>query len=104
MRHRVVFLALLLTACSKPPGGPAEPAGDAPAGADAPTDAPGDAPKAALSASECEAQGGKVVGDIGDGAIHKPDYRCPDSGEPPLGPIAAPEGGPIAVEGSVCCA
>lgn len=56
-----------------------------------------------LTAAACEAQGGKVVGDIGDGAIHKPDYRCPDSGEPPLGDVVAEPGGPVAIEGSVCC-
>ena len=56
----------------------------------------------ALSQEDCQAQGGTVVGDIGDGATHRPDYVCP-SGKPPLGSIAAPAGGPIAVEGSVCC-
>ena len=64
-----------------------------------PTSAP--APSA-LTAEACEASGGVVVGDIGDGAIHRPDYRCP-SGAPPKGDIHAPEGGPIAIEGSVCC-
>ncbi len=49
-----------------------------------------------LSAEECAAQGGEVVGDIGDGAIHRPDYVCP-SGAPPIGSI------PLGVEGSVCC-
>ena len=42
------------------------------------------------------AKGGNVVGDIGDGAIHRPEYRCP-SGSPPIGRIA------LGVEGSVCC-
>jgi len=55
-----------------------------------------------LTAEACEAGGGAVVGDIGDGAIHRADYRCP-SGAAPRGNIRAPEGGPIAVEGSVCC-
>jgi len=55
-----------------------------------------------LAQEECEAQGGSVVGDIGDGATHRPDYVCP-SGKPPLGNIAPPAGGPVAVEGSVCC-
>jgi hypothetical protein len=56
-----------------------------------------------LTAATCEAQGGKVIGDIGDGAVNKPDYRCPDSGEPPLGSVVAEPGGPVAIEGSVCC-
>lgn len=55
-----------------------------------------------LTQAQCEAQGGGVVGDIGDGATHRPDYMCP-SGKPPLGNVMPPEGGPIAVEGSVCC-
>ena len=58
---------------------------------------------AALTAEQCAAAGGQVVGDIGDGAIHRPEYRCPTSGEPPLGPIAPEPGGPIAIEGAVCC-
>ncbi len=55
-----------------------------------------------LSAQQCEANGGSVVGDIGDGAIHRPDYRCAN-GAKPTGSISNPEGGPIAIEGSVCC-
>jgi hypothetical protein len=56
----------------------------------------------ALAQEECEAQNGSVMGDIGDGATRRPDYVCP-SGKPPLGNIAPPQGGPIAVEGAVCC-
>ena len=59
-------------------------------------------PRTAIAQHDCEAQGGTVVGDIGDGATHRPEYVCP-SGKPPLGDIAPPEGGPIAVEGAVCC-
>ncbi|HEY6560163.1 MAG TPA: hypothetical protein VI072_22920 [Polyangiaceae bacterium] len=55
-----------------------------------------------LTAEACEAGGGKVVGDIGDGAIHRPDYRC-EGGAAPTGTIRAPAGGPMGVEGSVCC-
>jgi hypothetical protein len=55
-----------------------------------------------LTAEACEASGGAVVGDIGDGAVHRPEYRCP-SGAQPSGTIRAAEGGPIGVEGSVCC-
>jgi hypothetical protein len=56
----------------------------------------------ALTQEQCEAQAGHVLGDIGDGATHRPDYVCP-SGKPPLGDIAPPADGPIAIEGSVCC-
>lgn len=56
-----------------------------------------------LTSAECQAQGGAIVGDIGDGAIHRPDYVCESSGQPPIGTIRAAEGEPIAVEGSVCC-
>jgi hypothetical protein len=56
----------------------------------------------ALAQDACEAQGGGVIGDIGDGATHRPDYVCP-SGKPPLGNIAPPAGGPVPVEGAVCC-
>jgi hypothetical protein len=55
-----------------------------------------------LTVKECKAQGGSIVGDIGDGATHRPDYVC-SSGKSPLGDIAFPEGGPIPVEGAVCC-
>jgi hypothetical protein len=56
----------------------------------------------ALTQEQCEAQAGRVVGDIGDGATHRPDYLCPN-GQPPLGDIVPPAGGPIATEESVCC-
>jgi hypothetical protein len=49
-----------------------------------------------MSAEDCTAKGGTVVGDIGDGAVHKPEYRCP-SGSPPIGRV------PSGIEGSVCC-
>jgi hypothetical protein len=55
-----------------------------------------------LTKEECDAQGGAVVGDIGDGATLRPDYVCP-SGKPPLGSIAPPAGGPTPIEGAVCC-
>ena len=88
------YLVLLVTtlsfiACS---GARTEPAA---------TEATGE-PRRQLSSEECEAGGGSVVGDIGDGAIHRPDYRCP-GGSAPTGTIRAPEGGPTAIEGAVCC-
>ena len=55
-----------------------------------------------LSSAECEAQGGEVIGDIGDGAVHRPDYVCA-SGAPPMGSISNTAGEAVAVEGSVCC-
>src|SRR6188768_1480672 len=57
------------------------------------------AARPALTAQACEASGGALVGDIGDGAIHRPEYRCPN-GAKPTGSISAPEAGPIAIEGS----
>lgn len=55
-----------------------------------------------LTSAECQEKGGTIVGDIGDGAIHRPDYVC-ESGQPPIGSIRSAEGEPVAVEGSVCC-
>ncbi len=97
MRRSLVTL-LVVAACSKspttPPTTPPAPA--------TPTTPDGNKPS--LTAAACEAQGGKVVGDIGDGAIHQPDYRCPDSGEAPIASVAAAgDGGPVAIEGAVCC-
>ncbi len=60
-------------------------------------------PKAMLTAAACKADGGTIVGDIGDGAIYKPDYTCESNGKSPLARIKPEEGGPIGVEGSVCC-
>jgi hypothetical protein len=62
----------------------------------------GDTERPTLTRAECVAKGGQVVGDIGDGAIHSPDYVC-ESGEPPIGTIQPVQGDPIAVEGEVCC-
>src|SRR5690606_6763989 len=67
-----------------------------------PGPSPAPAARPALTDEACVEQGGSVVGDIGDGAIHRPDYVCP-SGHPPLGNIESPAGGPMGVEGSVCC-
>jgi hypothetical protein len=87
-------LVVILAACgtSQPPP-PSPPSGEP---------ATGGSGRKALAQEECEAQGGTVMGDIGDGATQRPDYLCP-SGKPPLGNIAPPAGGPISVEGSVCC-
>jgi hypothetical protein len=102
-RLAIIPSLLLLAAC----GGSAPPAAGSPA-TPAATNAEPPAPRSggsdsALTAEECEKQGGHVVGDIGDGAIHRPDYRCPGSGQPPLGPIKLEPGRPVPIEGSVCC-
>jgi hypothetical protein len=98
----LLFCSLALAACSKsgaPAEAPAEP-GDSPVlpGADEPSSAE----RPSLTAEECTDGGGEIIGDIGDGAIHRPDYLCA-SGAKPTGSIRAPEGGPIAIEGQVCC-
>ena len=56
-----------------------------------------------ISRQECQDQGGTVVGDIGNGAIFQPDYRCAINNEPPSDVVIAQEGEPIASEGEVCC-
>jgi hypothetical protein len=93
---------ILLAACSSssstpPPNAPEPPSQDQPAETES------GSPANQITAADCEGQGGKVIGDIGDGAVHRPDYRCEGSGEPPIGTIAAEPGGPVAVEGAVCC-
>lgn len=77
--------------------GSSQPAPEAPSASEPPK-----TERKALTQEECEAQGGSVVGDIGDGATQRPDYMCP-SGGAPLGNITPPAGGPVPVEGSVCC-
>ncbi|KIG14605.1 hypothetical protein DB30_06660 [Enhygromyxa salina] len=85
----VLALGLSLAGCSKSPGDDPKPP---PASDERPT----------LTRAECEAKGAQIVGDIGDGAIHRPDYVCA-SGQPPIGTIQPAEGEPIATEGEVCC-
>jgi hypothetical protein len=87
-------IALVLAGCgsSQPPSQGTSP--DDPA--------TGDTQRRKLTQEECTAQGGTVVGDIGDGATQRPDYVCP-SGKKPLGNIVAPADGPVPVEGAVCC-
>ncbi len=81
------------------PPGPAQPS-DPPPGDPPPGDPPTERPS--MTAAECQGQSGSVVGDIGNGAIHRPDYLC-DNGKPPIGTIVPTEGEPIASEGAVCC-
>ena len=54
-----------------------------------------------IPAQQCQAQGGNVVGDIGDGRVHRDDFLCPN-GQPPIGTIEA-EQGKRSIEGAVCC-
>ncbi len=103
MMTRSLILAtmtgLLLGGCANKTGG--EPTGSSTPPGETPAPAPA-AERPSLTAAECEAKAGRVVGDIGDGAIHRPDYTC-EGGQPPLGSIRAEGDGPIAIEGSVCC-
>lgn len=57
-----------------------------------------------ITRQECTDQGGSVVGDIGNGAIHEADYVCENNGLPPIATInQEASGGLIAIEGEVCC-
>lgn len=55
-----------------------------------------------MTAKECSDAGGKVIGDIGDGRTHRPDYVC-DNGDMPLGTIVPEQRKPMPIEGAVCC-
>lgn len=103
----LLLCSMLVAACAGAQTAPATPpSAAAPAEASTaeptPQPAPGKGERPSMTAQECEAAGGTVVGDIGDGAIHKPDYVCA-SGSPPSASIRAAEGQPIAIEGNVCC-
>ncbi len=62
----------------------------------------GATPGMPMSVEECDAAGGRVVGDIGDGRVYRSGYLC-DNGEAPLGTISYRDGEPIATDGAVCC-
>lgn len=67
-----------------------------------PTPLPDDSDQRPLvSAQQCQAKGGYVVGDIGDGRVHRDDFLCPND-QPPIGTIQA-EQGKRSIEGAVCC-
>ena len=100
--HATLFATLLLAACSKPSPTPDSSTPDS-STPDSSTPDAGGGERPGLTAAACEAEGGQVVGDIGDGAVHRPEYRCADSGEAPIGSIVADPGGPVAIEGAVCC-
>jgi hypothetical protein len=59
--------------------------------------------EATLTRQECVERGGTIVGDIGDGAIHRSSYRCDSNGASPLDVVVPSPGEPIAMEGEVCC-
>jgi hypothetical protein len=59
-------------------------------------------PHSRLTPEACEASGGQVMGDPGNGVVHGPEYRCP-SGAAPSGTILTAEGEPFGIEGAVCC-
>ena len=98
MQRMLFVLALSLSACGGKQSSP-----PTPTPTPAPTPTSGEPSGSSLTAQQCQEAGGEVVVDIGDGAIHRPDYRCAKSGNPPLGPIAASPGQPQAIEGAVCC-
>ena len=98
MKHFIIAILLVGGCAKKQPAPEPPPPSEDPGVVD-----DGTRPPIGMSAFECTAKGGTVVGDIGDGAIHRPDYLCPDSGKPPLGPIEPQPGEPVAVEGAVCC-
>lgn len=100
MSTLVVATLFAIAACGGKDNSPTQPSPPAAPTEQAPPSRPSGTP---MTAAQCTAAGGEVVGDIGDGAIHRPDYRCPQSGEPPLGPIQSEAGEPVAIEGAVCC-
>ena len=97
-------LALLVGSTAVVACGGSQPA--APLFAPDPATTPGapsdDTQRPSITAAACEANHGTVVGDIGDGAIHRAEYRCVN-GAKPTANISSAEAGPVAVEGSVCC-
>jgi len=97
----LVVSSTALVACGGSQAGPTAPS-FAPDPATSPGAVSEDTPRPSITAAACEANHGTVVGDIGDGAIHRPEYRC-INGAKPTAAISPADGGPIAIEGSVCC-
>ncbi len=67
-----------------------------------PLPVPTESKRKAITAGACEGGGGQVIGDPGDGSVHRAGFRCPN-GEPPLGVIGSEPDEPIMIEGAVCC-
>jgi hypothetical protein len=101
LRLIVLVCSTAVVAC-----GGSQPAPAAPSFAPDPATTPGaateDTQRPSITAAACEANHGTVVGDIGDGAIHRAEYRC-INGAKPTANISPAEGGAVAIEGSVCC-
>lgn len=57
-----------------------------------------------FSRQECLDAAGVIVGDIGEGAIHRDDYLCELTQQPPIADIVPIQGEQVAIEGEVCCA
>ncbi|HUH02135.1 MAG TPA: hypothetical protein VML75_09060 [Kofleriaceae bacterium] len=97
-----MMLFALVAACGSSTSPPTEPTPPDPTQTDPhepgaedplPTDEP--AARPTMTVEECE-QVGTLIGDPGDGSVHRPDFRCP-SGSEPVGTV------PLGIEGSVCC-
>ena len=103
--HHALPLLLVLSATpackvgSQPRPEPVDPPATA-----APTAAPTDpgppdvAPsqRPVLTVDQCKTQGGAIVGDIGDGATGRPEFRCP-SGKPSMSRVR------VGRDGGACC-
>jgi hypothetical protein len=93
MRTYTTMALLLAVACSKSSPAPTQPT--------SPTTT---SERPALTSAACAEQGGEVVPDIGDGSVHRAEYRCASNGEAPFARIVDdPTQGPVAIEGAVCC-
>jgi len=102
MKIGLASLLVCWMGCSSPPAAAPRAPAPAPTENQATENDPKETGRQELTSEQCQAQGGDVVGDIGDGATRRPDYVCP-GGKPPTGNIAAPQSGPMPVEGAVCC-
>ena len=74
-----------------------------PNSSESPSEFPKIAEREKMSPTVCKERGGEIIGDLGDGRIHRADFICAN-GQPPLGIIEFPKEGQIAIEGAVCCA
>jgi len=91
-----IMIGLLLTACTGTVE-PSPPENELPE-----SNLPKLERRAELTALQCEQRGGEVVGDIGDGRIHRASYVCA-SGTKPIGTIVYTSEEAVPTEGAVCC-